>query len=344
MDKENLNSDKTNMSKKLKNILGNYIGYLAVAIIVIAFFIIGVIAPVKKSDDIWGILCSSALLLFLGISITTALIYQASLDGEKNEKVIKARTQVNIAYNGIKDNTQYIDVYVMHKNITAQKEVITNYLKAENLDYNNHFNSNGTFKYDSFLKINDSDSDFVKKDKEAKNNLLEKLANGINISTISRADVLCQDEVINTDPLKRPRTEKQFMATETSKTIVTKVFSAILGGCYGATFIGVSWGEMLYKLLWAIILIAFAIISYMKTYRYKTVEYVARLNQSATWMDEFGNMVKSKDLEKLKQEYEILYYPQETENFNTDNNFSEVNNIPNNNSINKEKENLELEN
>lgn len=294
--------------KKIKTIFGQNIGYLSVVFIVIAFLIIGIIVPEKKSGDLWGTLCSSALLLLLGVAITSSLIYQASLDGDKSDKVQKAREQVNISYKGIKDNTQDIDVYTWHKNRTVHKEVIINYLKSENLEYKNHFKSDGTFDYDSFLKINDDDQDFVKEDKNAKNKLLRKLARGIHITTITRADVLCQDEVTNNDPLKRAKTEKEFIWKENCRMFTSKVLSAILGGCWGATFVGISWGEMLYKLLFSIILIVMAMLSYLKTYRYKTVDYVSRLNQSAEWMDEYGNLIKTEEFKKIKQEYDKMYY------------------------------------
>jgi len=312
--------DKENNTtgKKIKSILGNYIGYWAVAIIVIAFFVIGLINPFRKDSDVLSILVSSALLLFLGISITSALIYQALLDGDKHDKVIKARQQVNLTYNSIKDKSSLVDIYVMHKNRTAQKEVIYNCLRSENLEYSNHFKPDGTFKYDSFLKINDTDSKFVKKDKIAKNKMLKELAKGVKITTITRADVLCQEETTTRDPLKRAKSEKKFVAEENGKMVFSKIFSAILGGCYGATIIGLSWGEILYKVLWAAILIVMAIVSYMKTFRYKTVDYVSRLNQSAEWMDEFGNMVKTKELDKLKTEYDRVYYINSNEEENTD--------------------------
>lgn len=327
--------DNNNVNK-VKSFIGDKLGYLIVLIIVIGFFVIGVIVPAKKSDDIWSILCDSAILLALGITITSALIYQALLNGDKNQKVVDAREQVNLAYKGIKDKTQHIDVYVFHKNRTAQREVITNCLKSENLEYSNHFNEDGTFKYDSFLVINDSDNEFVKKDKEAKNKMLKKLASGVKITTISRADVLCQDEVTKDDPLRRAKAEKRFMAEENGRMIIFKVMSAIFGGMYGATFVGISWGEILYKMLWAILLIAFALVSYMKTYRYKTVDYVARLNQSAEWMDEFGNIVSHEDmLNKLRDEYNKLYYSSKdsVEN-NSEDIINQDNNIPNNNKIN----------
>lgn len=247
-------------------------------------------------------------MLGLGITLNLILPIQALIDGEKHENVISAKQRVNETYVSIKEKTQYTDTYVDVKNKKALKQVITNKLRKELLEYDNHFNEDGTFKYNSFLVLRESDSEFIKAEKERKNKLLEELSRGLKITFITRADVLAQDEATDNDPNRRPETEKRFLVKQFRGSLVTKVASAIFGGAFGATFVGLAIGDILYRLIWSIILVAFAFLGYMKAYRYKTVDYVARLRQSAEWQEEMYNMIVSGELEaEFKERQKMLY-------------------------------------
>lgn len=302
-----MNMEESKVKKVKKGAVSN-IGYILTVIIVLGFALSGLIIPGIKQTNIWLILINSGTMLGLGITLNMTLPIQALIDGEKHENVISAKKRVNETYVPIKDKTQYTDAYVDVKNRRALKQVITNKLRKELLEYDNHFNEDGTFKYDSFLVINEKDSEFIKAEKEKKNKLLEELSKGLNITFITRADVLAQDEATENDPNRRPDTEKKFLVKQFRNNLITKVASAIFGGMFGATFAGLSIGDILYRLIWSIILVAFAFLGYMKAYRYKTVDYVARLRQSAEWQEEMYNMIVSGELEpEFKKRQKMLY-------------------------------------
>ncbi len=297
-----------NKVKKVAKGAVNNIGYILTVIIVLGFILSGLIIPGIKQTNIWLILVSSGLMLGLGLTLNMILPIQALIDGEKHENVVSAKQRVNETYVSIKEKTQYTDTYVDIKNKKALKQVITNKLRKELLEYDNHFYEDGTFNYESFLVINEKDSDFIKAEKERKNKLLEELSKGLKITLITRADVLAQDEATDNDPNKRADNEKRFLARQFRSSIVTKVASAIFGGAFGATFAGLEIGDILYRLIWSIILVAFAFLGYMKAYRYKTVDYVARLRQSAEWQEEMHNMIESGELEaEFKERQKMLY-------------------------------------
>jgi hypothetical protein len=294
--------------KKVAKVAVSNIGYILTIVIVLGFVLSGLIIPGIKQTNIWLILVSSGLMLGLGITLNMILPIQALIDGEKHENVISAKQRVNETYVSIKDKTQYTDAYVDVKNRKALKQVITNKLRKELLEYDNHFNEDGTFKYDSFLVINEKDSEFIKAEKERKNKLLEELSKGLKITLITRADVLAQDEATDNDPNRRPETEKKFLVKQFRNNLITKVASAVFGGAFGATFAGLAVGDIIYRLIWSIILVAFAFLGYMKAYRYKTVDYVARLRQSAEWQEEMYNMIVSGELEaEFKERQKMLY-------------------------------------
>lgn len=294
--------------KKVAKSAVNNIGYILTVVIVLGFVLSGLIIPGIKQANIWLILVSSGLMLGLGITLNMILPIQALIDGERHENVTNAKARVNETYLLIKDKTQYTDTYVDIKNKKALKQVITNKLRKELLEYDNHFNEDGTFKYDSFLVLRESDSEFIKAEKERKNRLLEELSKGLKITLITRADVLAQDEATDNDPNKRPETEKRFLVKQFRNNLITKVASAVFGGAFGATFAGLAIGDILYRLIWSIILVAFAFLGYMKAYRYKTVDYVARLRQSAEWQEEMHNMIESGELDaEFKERQKILY-------------------------------------
>jgi len=119
---------------------------------------------------------------------------------------------------------------------------------------------------------------------------------------------LAQDEATDNDPNKRADNEKKFLVKQFRNNLITKVASAVFGGAFGATFAGLAIGDILYRLIWSIILVAFAFLGYMKAYRYKTVDYVARLRQSAEWQEEMHNMIVSGELEaEFKERQKMLY-------------------------------------
>lgn len=309
------------------NSIRQRIGYIATAIGVLAYIISGFVSISPKTNDIWSILIDSILLFFLGISITNTLNIQALIDGESSTKVIDAKKELNDSYNNIKNNTQYIDAYVLYKNKKAEQEVRASILREHNLDYTIHFDNNGELIYNSLFIINDNDSDFVKKDKEQKNKILKKLSKGVKVSKISRGDVLCQNIVDNRDPLKRVAVgESMYLAGSNGKTIISKIFTTLICGCYGASFIGLNAGDIIYKVMWATIILILGLVEYIKTYRYKTTDYVARLKQSTEWLDEFYNLYQTQEIQDIFNNYiKSSYY-----NNNFINNNSSINNNYNN--------------
>lgn len=327
----------------LINSIRQRIGYIATAIGVLAYIISGFISISPKHNDIWAIVIDSILLFFLSISITNTLNIQALIDGENSTKVKDAKTQLNNSYNNIKNNTQYIDAYVLYKNKKAEQEVRSSILREYNLDYTQHFDKNGELIYDSLFVINDNDSDFIKKDKEQKNKILKKLSKGVKVSKISRGDVLCQNIVDNRDPLKRVAVgESMYLAGSNGKTIISKIFTTLVCGCYGASFIGLNAGDIIYKVMWATIILILGLVEYIKTYRYKTVDYVARLRQSTEWLDEFYNMYQTQDIQEIYNNYlQSSYY---YNNYNINNNIQSNDSIDNNKGTVEPQNNEPLEN
>ena len=299
--------EESKVKKVAKGAVSN-LGYILTVVIVIGFILSGLIIPGIKQANIWIILVNSGLMLGLGLTLNMILPIQALIDGEKHENVINAKERVNETYVPIKEKTQYTDTYVDIKNKKALKQVITNKLRKELLEYDNHFNEDGTFDYDSFLVINEKDSEFIKAEKARKNSLLEELSKGLKITQITRADVLAQDEATDNDPNKRAENEKRFLSKHFRDGVLVKVACAIFGGAFGATFSGLAVGDIIYRLIWSIILVAFAFLGYMRAYRYKTVNYVARLRQSAEWQEEMHNMIESGELEAEYEERQKILY------------------------------------
>lgn len=314
------------------NNIKSKVGYIITAITVLAFIVSGFIRIDLKQNDIWSIVLDSALLFFLSLAISNTLNVQGLIDGDNNKKVLDAKSELNNSYNNIKNNTQYIDAYVIYKNNKAEKEVIISILREYNLDYSKHFKNNGEFIYDSLFEIYDADSEFVKKDKTKKNKILKRLAHGIKISKLTRGDILCQNIVEVRNPLKRVAVgENTYIANANGKALVSKIFTTIIGGCYCASFIGLDAGDIIYKVMWATILLVLGLVEYLKAYRYKTTDYVARLKQSTEWLDEYTNMYHTQEIQDIFNNYiKSSYY-----NYNLINNkntsaSSNYNNIYNN--------------
>lgn len=313
-----MNDDK--IKKSVKGVVGN-VGYIITGLIVIGFILFGLIVPEVKNQNIMLILLSSASMLGLGLTLNSVLPIQALLDGEKHENVKNAKQRVNQTYEPLKPYTQYTDAYALIKNKKALKQIIENKLRKELLSYDKHFNSDGTFKYDSFLVINENDNEFIVAEKERKNKLLEELSKGLKYTQITRADVLAQDEATDNDPNRRADTEKTFLVKQFRKNVAFKILSAVFGGMFGASFAGLAWGDIIYRLIWSIILVSFAFLGYMRAYRYKTIEYPNRLRQSAEWQEEMLNMINNGELEEVFEKQQEMFYKEEiVDENNTDEN------------------------
>ena len=158
-------------------------------------------------------------------------------------------------------------------------------LNLNALKYDDYFNQDGEF-IGKFLPHNDNKR--MDKMIKRKNKAIEYVMI-LKITQISPSDLIGETAKPN-DPLGRGRTKKQYQLQTGSRDIVGKVITAILGGVYVAKFLDVDWGEIIYRVIIAVMLLSFAVVKYYTNYRFIITENKERIATATKWLEEFEAM------------------------------------------------------
>jgi hypothetical protein len=80
------------------------------------------------------------------------------------------------------------------------------------------------------------------------------------------------------------------MVESNIKDVFGKIATGIFGGVYTAQFIGADLGEIAYRIVIAIILLAFGVVRYYANYRFVIGENKDRTVMATHWLKEFKTM------------------------------------------------------
>ena len=169
------------------------------------------------------------------------------------------------------------------KNKNALRQERERILNFATLRYTNYFDNDGTF-IGKYIDTPHLPKKLVKRQNEAIDKAL-----ALKITQISPTDLITENAKPN-DPLARGRSKSQYLVQSNLRDVFAKIATALFGGLYTAQFIGAELGEIAYRIVIAIILLAFGVVKYYANYRYMVNEHKERTVIATHWLKEFKTL------------------------------------------------------
>jgi hypothetical protein len=269
--------------KKFNDIFRDYIGYILSVLVVLGYILTAIFVLSSTGKDVAQIIVDGFVIFVLGVLLSNTMGHQGLNDGDDNESVIQAKLDHVTILNLTEPFWQHTPTFCTIKNTTALKQERTRILNFATLRYTDYFDHDGRFIGKLIPKTGEMDA-FVKKQNKAIHNAIN-----LDITQITPADLITENAKAN-DPLARGRSKQTYMAQSTTKDMFTKIATGIFGGVYTAQFIGANMGEIGYRIVIAIILLAFGVVRYYANYRFVVNEHKDRIIMATHWLKEFKSM------------------------------------------------------
>jgi hypothetical protein len=282
--------------KKFNDLFREYIGYLLSLLVVVAYILTAIFTLNETGQTPEQIIVSSFLIFILGVLLSNTLGHQGINDGEKDEYVLETRKEHSQEVANTQPFWHEVNDFCSFKNLQALRQERERIINFAALKYSDFFDEDDNF-IGSLKKVpkNDQNKRLIKRQ-----NIAIKKALNLHITQITATDLITESAKAN-DPLARGRSKQQYQVQENTKDVFGKVATALFGGLYTAQFLGAELGEIAYRIVIAVILLAFGVVRYYSNYRYITSEHRERIHTATHWLREFKSLHESGYFKK-KQE------------------------------------------
>lgn len=281
--------------KKFNESFKDYIGYILTVLVVLAYILTAVFSLTETGKNVLEIVASSFLIFVLGIALSNTLGHQGLNDGEQQPEVKQTKDD---HYNMLTETQPYwheTPAYCEYKNAQALRQERERILSFATLKYDDYFDIDARF-IGTFIP--DPKDERLKPLVKKQNQAIQKSIE-LEITQITPSDMITESSKPN-DPLARGRSKSKYLVEQNTRDIFSKVATGIFGGIYTATFIGADIGSIAYRIVIAIVLLAFAVVRYYANYRYVISEYKERIEVSTHWLKEFKTLHEQSYFKKEK--------------------------------------------
>lgn len=269
--------------KKFNDIFRDYIGYILSLLVVVGYILTAIFILSDTGKTVQQIIVDSFIIFVLGVLLSNTMGHQGLNDGDMNEAVIQSKIDHSLILNDTQPFWFYSPKFCEFKNKTALKHERERLLNFATLRYNDYFDDDGRFIGKLIDKTGNMDK-FVEKQNKA-----IKDAINLEITQITPTDLITENAKPN-DPLARGRSKQTYMVQSNVRDVFAKVATGIFGGVYTAQFIGADLGEIAYRIVIAIILLAFGVVRYYANFRFVIGENKERTIMAIHWLKEFKTM------------------------------------------------------
>lgn len=270
--------------KRFNDLFREYIGYVLSLLVVLAYILTAVFTLDNTGQTIQEILVNSFIIFILGILLSNTMGHQGMNDGELHDSVIQTKQEHMELLTQTQPYWHETPEFCELKNTQALRQERERILNFATLKYSDFFDNDGRF-IGALIQLTDKR---LKPLVDRKNNAILK-AIKLEITQISPTDLITENAKPN-DPLARGRSKAQYLTESNIKDLLLKVLTAVFGGLYTASFIGADLGEIAYRIVIAIILLAFGVVKYYANYRYMVGENKDRTIMATHWLKEFKTL------------------------------------------------------
>ena len=297
--------------KKLKEILTQNLGYIAVGLISIIFMLTAFLEMGKTGKTIGEIITDGAVFFLLGCIINRMLDLQGLSEGERDERVVNTLKLHGETVDRIAPHIEELDDWCEEKNKAAIKMQRKKILACECLKYSDLFDEEGTAKPFPFSDKSVGNK-LLKADEERKYRCYQKAVQ-LKLTPLSAGDLTSEGGRAD-DPNYLGRTKIQYETQTRGWDIIMRACSAVVFGYYTVDLIeNFSYATIIWRALQLALLLLMGAIRRQMSYNFMTDEYRARIIKKIDNMQKFEN-----DMNKKYPKGDINAEPSEDERETSD--------------------------
>lgn len=271
--------------KKFNDIFRDYIGYILSVLVVIGYILTALMTISTTEKTVGEIIVNGFIIFILGVLLANTMGHQGINEGEKDEDVIKTKLEHHAMLLNTQPYWDEIEAFCNLKNQMALRQERERILNFATLKYADYFDEDGNF----IGKFHDIPEDKrLKMLVDRKNKAIQK-AITLEVTQITPTDLITENAKPN-DPLARGRSKRQYLVQTNAQDMFGKITTAVVGGIYTAQFFGAEIGEIVYRMVIAIILLAFGVVKYYANYRFIVGENNDRTTMATHWLREFESL------------------------------------------------------
>lgn len=278
--------------KKLKEILTQNLGYIAVGLVAIIFMLTAFLEMGKTGKTIGEIITDGAVFFLLGCIINRMLDLQGLSEGERDERVVNTLRLHGETVDRITPHLEELDTWCEEKNRDALKMQRKKILACECLKYSDFFDEEGVAKPFSFNKER-MDNKLLKAEEERKYRCYQEAVQ-LKLTPLSAGDLTSEGGRAD-DPNYLGRTKIQYETQTRVWDIIMRAGSAVVFGYYSVDLIeNFSYAAIIWRALQLAMLLLMGAIRRQMSYNFMTDEYRARIIKKIDNMQKFENDMNKK--------------------------------------------------
>ena len=276
------------MNEKLKNLMTNATGYIAVALVSIVYIATAVFVPGVTAKSIGTIVAEGATGFVLGLAINFNLNLQGILKGKRSEQMLATRALHGQTVEGITPYIHRLDGWCIEQNALALRRERTRILTSAGMCYDDYFDEQGVAK----------EIDAARLSKERAKAL--RAAVRVKLTPVSAATLTSDGERVN-DPFYFGETPEQYQRRTNFTDIFSKIVMALVFGYFGVSMVeDFHFAELAWRALYVVILLALGIAKLLRSYLFVVDTYRGNIVQKINYLQAFENWAKKEEQEHGK--------------------------------------------
>lgn len=291
------------MSDKVKEFFKNSIGYFAIILLCVLYLCVSFITISKTGKTVVDIVADTALAFVFGVCINSIFELQGMLDGDRDPRMLATSKLHAETIDRISSHIGELSDWCEKRNNEAIKVQRTRILASHGLKYDDCFDQDGValMYTPKTYRIPDGLSRWRKYKEErnikrAEKNRYKGYERSVRLTiTPLTASVLTSEGGKPNDPFYLGRTKLEYERTQTVKSVITRILTAIIFGYYSASLIeNFKWSSLIWIVLQVGIFVACGVMSYYTALIFVTDEYRGRIIKKIDNLQAFENFIKLK--------------------------------------------------
>ena len=269
------------MNERVKDFIEGSIGYLAAALVAIAYVATGLLVPGINDKSPVDIVREGAVSFALGVAINFCLNLQGILKGKRSEKLEKTITAHGKAVEAIEPQIHRLDAWCAEQNDAALRRERARILTAAAMRYEDCFD-----EYGVPLKL---DFSGLPEDVQKERRAAIRAATKLRITPISAASLTSEGER-PADPFYFGETVDEYQRRTNLKDAVSKLVIAAAFGYFSVDMVlNFDAAQLIWRVLYVTLLLALGVAKLLRSYLFVVDTYRGNIVKRINYLQAFKN-------------------------------------------------------
>ncbi len=281
------------MSEKTRDFIRNNAGYIAVALICLAYVATAFVTIGETGKSVGAIIAEGAVSFFLGVFISRLLELQGIMLGERDDKMIATHNVHSKIVIKISPYIDRLDEWCNAQNAAALRYARTKILTSAGMKYSDYFKDDTPLGF-KFTKCDN----FAERTSQLLRYLAYKKALKPKLTPLS-ANALTSEGGKIDDINYLGMTKGEYEASTGLRDIVSKIAVAVIFGYYGVDMLAnFSPATLIWRALQVGMFLVMGTIKLYRSYRFIVDDYRNRIVKKTDHLQKFDNYIQNEEKNK----------------------------------------------